>query len=84
MSTVDFGRLIVRMPAFVFGGLIRTPTLVVAGADDGITPVAQTEEIARGIAGARLEILEKAGHQAPLEQSEAFNALVERFAESLA
>ena len=63
---------------------IRTPTLVVAGADDGITPVAQTEEIARGIAGARLEILEKAGHQAPLEQSEAFNALVERFAESLA
>ena len=64
-------------------GSIRTPTLVVAGADDGVTPPAQSEEIARGIAGARLEVLEKAGHQAPLEQSEAFNALVERFAESL-
>jgi pimeloyl-ACP methyl ester carboxylesterase len=63
---------------------IRTPTLVVAGADDGVTPPAQSEEVARGIAGARLEVLEKAGHQAPLEQSDAFSALVERFAEGLA
>jgi pimeloyl-ACP methyl ester carboxylesterase len=63
---------------------IRTPTLVVAGADDGVTPVAQSEELARGISGARLEVIAQAGHQAPLEQSETFNALVERFVEGLA
>jgi pimeloyl-ACP methyl ester carboxylesterase len=62
---------------------IRTPTLVVAGADDQVTPVAAGEELARGIAGARLEVLAQAGHQAPLEQSERYNALLERFAEEL-
>ncbi len=63
---------------------IHTPTLVIAGADDAVTPVEQSREIARRIAGARLEVLERAGHQAPLEQSEAFNALVEKFAAGLA
>jgi pimeloyl-ACP methyl ester carboxylesterase len=41
------------------------------------------EELARGIAGARFEVLAQAGHQAPLEQSTAFNDLVAGFAESL-
>ncbi|HLK11667.1 MAG TPA: alpha/beta fold hydrolase [Candidatus Binatia bacterium] len=62
---------------------IRVPTLVVAGADDQVTPVAQSEELARGIPGARLEVLAQAGHQAPLEQSAAFNRLVTEFAEGL-
>jgi 3-oxoadipate enol-lactonase/4-carboxymuconolactone decarboxylase len=62
---------------------IEVPTLVVAGADDGITPPAQVEELARGIAGARFEVLARAGHQAPLEQHVAFNQLVSGFAESL-
>jgi 3-oxoadipate enol-lactonase/4-carboxymuconolactone decarboxylase len=64
-------------------GAIRTPTLVVAGADDGVTPVAQSEELARGIAGARLEVIPAAGHQAPLEQAEAFDRLLAGFAEGL-
>jgi pimeloyl-ACP methyl ester carboxylesterase len=63
---------------------VRTPTLVVAGADDGVTPVALSEELAKGIAGARLEVLAAAGHQAPLEQSDAFNRLVGDFAAGLA
>jgi len=63
---------------------IRTPTLVVAGADDQVTPVAQSEEIARGIAGARLETVGAAGHQAPLEQSERVNRLLAEFAGGLA
>jgi pimeloyl-ACP methyl ester carboxylesterase len=62
---------------------IRTPTLVIGGADDQLTPPALVEELAGGIAGARLEVLAAAGHQAPLEQAEAFNALVQRFAEGL-
>ena len=62
---------------------VRTPTLVVAGADDQVTPPALAEELARGIGGARLEVLARAGHQAPLEQADAFNRLVVGFAEGL-
>lgn len=63
---------------------LRTPTLVVAGIDDAVTPVSCAEELARGIPGARLSVLEAAGHQAPLEQSEAVNRLLVEFAGSLA
>jgi pimeloyl-ACP methyl ester carboxylesterase len=62
---------------------IRTPTLVVAGADDQVTPVGCAEELVASIAGARLEVLAAAGHQAPLEQADAFNSAVARFAEGL-
>jgi pimeloyl-ACP methyl ester carboxylesterase len=62
---------------------IRVPTLVVAGADDAVTSVACAEELVRGIPGARLEVIVAAGHQAPLEQAEAFNRLVLEFAGSL-
>jgi pimeloyl-ACP methyl ester carboxylesterase len=64
-------------------GRVRVPTLVVAGADDQVTPVAHAEELARGIAGARLEVVAQAGHQAPLEQAESFNRLLTGFAEEL-
>jgi 3-oxoadipate enol-lactonase/4-carboxymuconolactone decarboxylase len=60
-------------------GRVRVPTLVVAGADDQVTPPACAEDLARGIGGARLEVLPRAGHQAPLEQAEAFDAAVARF-----
>jgi pimeloyl-ACP methyl ester carboxylesterase len=63
---------------------VAAPTLVVAGADDTITPPAQSEELVRGITGARLVVLARAGHQAPLEQSDEFNRLVAGFAERLA
>ena len=64
-------------------GQVAVPTLVVAGADDMVTPPAEAEELARGIAGARLEVIERAGHQVPLEQREAFDRLVAAFAELL-
>jgi len=60
---------------------ITVPKLVVAGADDAITPVACAQELAAGIAGARMEVIAQAGHQAPLEQSEQFNRLAGDFAE---
>jgi len=47
---------------------IRCPTLVVAAREDGIMPVAILEELADGIPGARLEIIEDCGHMATLEQ----------------
>src|SRR2546426_5955067 len=64
-------------------GRVRSPTVVVAGADDQVTPVGCAEELARGIAGARLEVIPHAGHQAPLEQADAFNRLVAGFAAEL-
>lgn len=63
---------------------LRVPTLVVHGADDQITPVARAEELARGIPGARLEVVADAGHIPQLEQAERVNALLASFAEGLA
>ncbi len=63
---------------------VGVPTLVIAGEDDRVTSPEQARELAGAIRDARLEILSQAGHQAPLEQAERFNALLTGFAESLA
>jgi pimeloyl-ACP methyl ester carboxylesterase len=52
---------------------IGVPTLVLCGDADILTPSAQAEEIAAGIAGARLAIIEESGHLSTLEQPEAVN-----------
>jgi pimeloyl-ACP methyl ester carboxylesterase len=52
---------------------IRVPTLVVVGAEDVLTPVAEAEALQREIAGSRLAVIPKAGHLANLENPEAFN-----------
>lgn len=57
---------------------ITAPTLVVVGHDDQITGVRAAEVLADGIPGARLIVIEGAGHLANQERPEAFNdALVE-------
>jgi len=61
---------------------IRVPTLVVCGAEDALTPVADAEAIQRGIPGSRLEIIPKAGHLSALEDPAAFNAALVRFLEA--
>lgn len=53
---------------------IRVPTLVVCGAEDSITPVAESEAMQKGIAGSRLEVIPGAGHLANLEDPAAYNA----------
>ncbi len=55
---------------------IRCPTLVVGGREDRVIPTARQEEIAAGIAGARLELLSPCGHLAPIEQPEAVSRLM--------
>jgi 3-oxoadipate enol-lactonase len=55
---------------------IAAPTLVVGAARDLATPTGHQEEIARRIAGARLEILDDAAHLANVERPEAFDRLV--------
>jgi len=46
---------------------IRVPTLVLVGEEDAITPPAEAEAIARGVSGARLVRIPRAGHLANLE-----------------
>jgi pimeloyl-ACP methyl ester carboxylesterase len=51
-------------------GRVTAPTLVIAGRLDGLVPVATSEEYARLIDGARLEIWDDASHMISLEQPE--------------
>jgi len=47
---------------------IQVPTLVMAGRDDFQFPPEHQAALAAGIANARLEIIERAGHNAPTER----------------
>ena len=58
---------------------IDVPTLILVGEEDGITPPALSEELARIIAESQLVRVEKAGHLANAEQPYAFNAAIESF-----
>jgi len=58
---------------------IRTPTLIIHGEKDGLVPLADAQEAARRISGARLEVIANAGHWPMREQPEVFNRLVKEF-----
>jgi pimeloyl-ACP methyl ester carboxylesterase len=47
---------------------VKLPTLVAVGENDAMTPLACSQEICDGIAGARLEVIEKCGHLPPIEK----------------
>lgn len=53
---------------------IRCPTLVLVGADDGLTPPELSHEIAAGIAGATLTVVPNCAHLSTMEQPQAVNA----------
>jgi pimeloyl-ACP methyl ester carboxylesterase len=48
-------------------GEIRCPTLVVAAAQDQLRSVEEARDMAAGIAGAQLEVIEDSGHMIPIE-----------------
>jgi len=58
---------------------ISSPTLVVWGEHDAITPLALGRDIAETLADARLIVLPNAGHNPMWESAEAFNTAVLRF-----
>ena len=58
---------------------IRVPTLVMCGTEDRITPPALSEELWAIIPGARLQLIETAGHLANAEQPAVFNDAIDRF-----
>ncbi|MCO8303488.1 alpha/beta fold hydrolase, partial [Streptomyces sp. RKCA744] len=59
-------------------GRIGVPTLVVAGADDQVTPAADARVLVAGIADARLALVPGASHLAPVEQPMAVTDLLVR------
>jgi pimeloyl-ACP methyl ester carboxylesterase len=60
-------------------GSLRMPTLVIHGAEDRIIPMEAGEELARGIPGARLEVLDDAGHLLLAERPKELYGLVTEF-----
>jgi 3-oxoadipate enol-lactonase len=58
-------------------GEISAPTLVLVGDEDYATPVAMAEELARGIAGARLEVLRSTRHLSLVENRAAWTTVDE-------
>jgi 3-oxoadipate enol-lactonase len=62
---------------------ISVPALIIVGAEDAITPVADSEKMNQAITGSRLVVLENAGHVSNLERTENFNeALLDFLSES--
>jgi 3-oxoadipate enol-lactonase len=66
-----------RLPA------LRLPTLVITGRDDHFAPPEKAEAVQRLVPGARLAVIDDAGHTLSSEQPEAFNRAVEGFVEGL-
>ncbi len=62
---------------------INVPTLLMAGSEDTLTPVADAEFMRRHIAGSQLRVVARAGHYAPFEQSEAVLPLLRQFLDPL-
>jgi pimeloyl-ACP methyl ester carboxylesterase len=58
---------------------IRTPTLVVSGTDDKLTPVRFSEALATRIPGAALQTVDGAGHMLMLEQPQRLAKLLSVF-----
>ena len=58
---------------------INVPTLVICGERDPIAPVALSQEIASGIAGAQLVVIPRAGHVTNADAPDAFNDVLSEF-----
>lgn len=61
---------------------VRCPTLVVCGRQDVLTPVTSSEELAAGISGAALVVIEECGHLTTMERPQAVTALLSYWLQS--
>ena len=64
-------------------GEIRTPTLVITGTADQLTPVKYASFLAHNIRGGQLALVANAGHMVMLERSQEVGEAVARFVASL-
>lgn len=62
---------------------IELPTLCMVGAQDKMTPPKYSEYLHRQIKGARLEVIEAAGHMLPMEQPKEYNSRLVAFLNNL-
>ncbi len=62
---------------------INVPTLVVVGREDVYTPLNVAQELSDRIPGAKLSVIESAGHMPNLEQPQAFNELLRTWLQRL-
>lgn len=62
---------------------VVTPALIIAGREDMITPLSESELMHREIGGSRLEVIEDAGHISNMEQPESFNRALTKFLREL-
>ncbi len=72
-----------RLDLIEAAGRIAVPTLVICGAEDKMTPPALSQAIAEKIPGARLALVEGAGHMVMLEDPVAFNSALAGFLSAL-
>ncbi|MCY3781221.1 MAG: alpha/beta fold hydrolase [Chloroflexi bacterium] len=63
-------------------GDIKAPTLILAGENDRMTPVALSQELEAGIPGSELQIIPSAGHMLQLEQPELTKELIDSWLRS--
>jgi pimeloyl-ACP methyl ester carboxylesterase len=64
-------------------GRLDKPALILAGADDTITPVSAAESLRGLIPGASLEIVPDAGHYLTTERPDVVNGAIEKFLDDL-
>jgi pimeloyl-ACP methyl ester carboxylesterase len=62
---------------------IDFPVLIIAGAEDELTPPGEAENLRSGIPHARFRVIEGAGHLSNLEQPDKFNAELIEFIDAL-
>ncbi|MEJ1990304.1 MAG: alpha/beta hydrolase [Maritimibacter sp.] len=76
--------LVHRPDASAYLATITCPVLLVVGRQDQWSPVAQHQDMLRLLPDARLEIIENAGHFAPVEQPDVVAGLLAEFLEQAA
>jgi pimeloyl-ACP methyl ester carboxylesterase len=64
-------------------GKVQTPTLVLVGENDRMTPLRFSEELRDGIKGSTLEVVKGAGHMLPLEKPGDTALIMRRFFRSV-
>jgi pimeloyl-ACP methyl ester carboxylesterase len=74
--------LIERIDSVPGLGDIKCPTLVVVGRQDILTPLELSQEIANGIPGAELVIIENCGHMSTMERPVEINAVLRNWLSS--
>jgi pimeloyl-ACP methyl ester carboxylesterase len=62
---------------------MQCPVLVIVGDEDGLTPPAESEKMAKTAKGAKLVRIPAAGHLANIENPEPFNAALTEFLDQL-